>query len=555
MRRFGVTVLALLAAFVLVTPAFAGGGGERAGAPSSAAVQADPLGKYSPTIALTSVRATDDSIEHILSALKGETIEKNRFTALYEDQLGVTVSYQWIAKGDDQYNQKMNLSLASGDLPDFFAVNLNQLKQLADANLAVDMKGLSAQYAAPLTKEMFSQDQGISTDAATFDGKLLGIPEIAPLTDTAHMLYIRTDWLKNLNLQPPKTMDDLLKIMAAFTTQDPDGNGKNDTFGLAVANGLWKGFPDLMAFFNGFHADPAVWYEDGSGKLVYGSVQPEMRVPLQKLQDMYKAGEIDPEFRTKPGTKVADTVAAGKVGVAFGPDWLPFWPLNISHDADHKAMWQAFAVPSIDAKPAKVPLFLPTVRWTAVNAKAKHPEAVVKLLNLYIEKIWGKTAEADRFFGSGDTEGLWKLASIRALNPSQNFVIFKDVQAADKVGSADALAKSWGTSRAFYDAIKQYRAGNESKWPYEAVYGPLGSIKVLQDYLDSGNTIIARSTLTNSMADKQATLDKMENEVILKIILDTAEMSAFDQFVADWKRLGGDQIGQELNAWWAKARK
>ncbi len=47
-------------------------------------------------------------------------------------------------------------------------------------------------------------------------------------------ILIRKDWLDKLNLSVPVTLDDYLEVMRAFTLRDPDGNGKNDTFGYGA---------------------------------------------------------------------------------------------------------------------------------------------------------------------------------------------------------------------------------------------------------------------------------------------------------------------------------
>lgn len=41
----------------------------------------------------------------------------------------------------------------------------------------------------------------------------------------AMMMFIRQDWLDNLNLEIPTTMEELKAVAKAFTEQDPDGNG------------------------------------------------------------------------------------------------------------------------------------------------------------------------------------------------------------------------------------------------------------------------------------------------------------------------------------------
>ena len=63
-----------------------------------------------------------------------------------------------------------------------------------------------------------------------------------PFSAQANVLLIRKDWLDKLGLQPPKTWDDLAKVAQAFTTQDPDGDGKADTYGLAVPGSTSRGY-------------------------------------------------------------------------------------------------------------------------------------------------------------------------------------------------------------------------------------------------------------------------------------------------------------------------
>src|SRR6266536_1022487 len=63
-----------------------------------------------------------------------------------------------------------------------------------------------------------------------------------PFSAQANLLFIRSDWLTTLNLQPPKSWEDVAAIAKAFTTGDPDGNGKADTYGLAVPGSTTRGY-------------------------------------------------------------------------------------------------------------------------------------------------------------------------------------------------------------------------------------------------------------------------------------------------------------------------
>lgn len=63
-----------------------------------------------------------------------------------------------------------------------------------------------------------------------------------PFSAQANVLLIRSDWLQKVHMQPPTTWDQLEAVAKAFTTQDPDGNGKNDTFGLDVPGSTQRGY-------------------------------------------------------------------------------------------------------------------------------------------------------------------------------------------------------------------------------------------------------------------------------------------------------------------------
>jgi putative aldouronate transport system substrate-binding protein len=68
---------------------------------------------------------------------------------------------------------------------------------------------------------------------------------------------------------------------------------------------------------------------------------------------------------------------------------------------------------------------------------------------------------------------------------------------------------------------------------------------------DLGKITAFQSLPTPTMVERQVDLEKIRDETILGIIIGEQPMSAFDDYVAQWKSLGGDQITQEVNEWWA----
>ena len=105
------------------------------------------------------------------------------------------------------------------------------------------------------------------------------------------ILFLRTDWLKELGLPEPKTMDDFIEIAEAFKAKNPGGT--KQAYGIAVSKNPFStetGVTGLRAFLNGYHAYENIWMEDGNGGLMNSDIQPEMKQALAALQDMFKKG-------------------------------------------------------------------------------------------------------------------------------------------------------------------------------------------------------------------------------------------------------------------------
>ncbi|WP_371825352.1 extracellular solute-binding protein [Paenibacillus soyae] len=518
-----------------------------------------PLGKYDPPIEVTTARNLSDVVENnVLGVLEGETFEDNRWTRIYEEQLGIKIKNEWVVKGNpdsDQYVQKMNVTLASGELPDFLAVNAVQLKQLAESDLIEDMTDLYEKYASPLTKDILSQEGSGPFDAATFDGRLMAIPQVEPSIERSMFIWIRTDWLDKLGLQPPKTMADVLAVSKAFTDGDPDGNGKPDTFGLGVTKDLWGGANGLEGFMAGFKAYPNLWLEDESGKLVFGSIQPEVKKALQALQDMFKSGQIDKEFGIKDGGKVAEDITAGKVGMEYGEQWNSIWPLQLNKNNDPNAQWRAFPIVSENGDPAMVPQKFSTTKFFVVRKGVEHPEAVIKLFNLHLEKNWGETAEFDVYYAPPEAESVWQLSPVQPAPPKKNVTAYREIDAARKAGDFSTLK---GEAKTIQEKIDLFNSGSEegfAVWGWERIYGPEGSMGITDQYDKNNQFLIDKfvAAPTPTMVERKSTLEKLQDETFVKIILGEP-IDAFDKFVDDWKKLGGDQMTQEANDWYATTK-
>lgn len=482
----------------------------------------------------------------------GDSVYNNVWTRLYESRLGIRLKYLW-AVDSSQWEQRTNLMIASGELPDFFLASKIQFYQLLDAGLLEDLTDVYKKYASPQTKKVLTEGGPEPLASATINGRLMAIPFTSLAKEAAPILFIRSDWMKKLGLPEPKTMKDVLNISKAFTEKDPDGNGKRDTFGVGVD----KDFSWLTGFFNSYHAYPNIWIKDKTGKLVYGSIQPQVKVALKALQDMYKEGQIDPEFGTKDTRKVAESFAAGKIGIIYSSFPTPLYPLQDLRNRDPEAEWKPYPIRTIDGRAPKLQYSLPVNGYWVVKKGCKHPEALLKIMNLWVEifyfnkddKIWG-------MYGNDPATAneIWQNAHAQVHRAWKNLDQHYRVVGVLK-GTVD-ISELTGDDKGVLDRVRRFlEKGENSMWCWNKIYGEGGAMSIV-DYYKKRNCYIMDQfygPLTTTMTEKLPILQKLQNETFTKIIKG-APIEEFDKFVDEWKRLGGDIVTKEVNDWYTSRK-
>jgi putative aldouronate transport system substrate-binding protein len=557
----------LLAALLLVSASACGPAAEKtnAGGSTPASTAAAPsdestkpvnlVEKYSPEISLTAWRFLNNGIQFE----PGENIANNVYMRMYKEDLGINFTYVWTVP-EEQFDQKLNISVASGDLPDIMWLRNKQLIELTENDLLYDLTDLYKNNTSDFTKSILEQDAA-GFNSAKVNDRLMAIPYTGSAIDSLQLLYVRTDWLKNLGLEAPKTMQDLLKVAEAFTKNDPDKNNKSDTFGLALTKNFAKITEKHAAgagFFAGYHGYIRRWVKEDSGNLAYGSIQPQIKTALLQLQDMYKNGLIDKEFGVKDRDKVKESVTSGKVGITYGGMSTPGVFFKDHVLLDPKADWEALPLVSFDSAAATPVTKMPVERYFAVNKNCKHPEAIMKLVETaaegYARGATPEQIERNAKFGvtaSGISTFQYALIGFEPArkNLDAHLNILKAMETKD---TSILNAEEMG----YYDKIQKYKAGDNNFYGDAHIFGSPSSFDIINRYVESGNVLYDGfyGSLTPTMVEKSATLESMEDEVFTNIIMGQS-IGTFDKFVADWKNLGGDQITKEVNEWYAKNKK
>ena len=521
-------------------------------APITASAQnQDPLEKYDPEITVHFARCYDNTLDDNYFALNPDkSLTDNLWIDLYRDTLGINIKYDWIVKDGDEYEQKLNLCIVTGDIPEFVNVSALQLRQLAEADLILPLDDIYKSYASDFTKHVLTIGGMEPFEAATINGQLYGLP--MPTTDKdVDYLWIRMDWMDKLGLSIPTTVDEMIDVALAFSAADFDGNGMADTYGPVFTYTLWDGFGSLKGFFNAYDAYPGIWIEQ-DGDLVYGSLLPGCRDALAKLHEMYTLGLIDPEFGVKEARMVAQLTTTGHAGLAYGAQWNSIWPLQFSKNADPDAQWQAVPIVTGTDHSAKVQSNLTTDSWTVVRKDAAHPEALMKMYNLYIATNWGPDNQNEIYYAPLDSESIWKLSPITPEKPNKNLDAFLILDKARKTGD---MSDVQGEALSIHQKLQLFQTDPEkgfALWGWERIYGPNGAYSIYKQYLDENRILFDRfvAAPTEAMSNYLSTLDEIQNELFTQIILGQVSIDAYDRFVSEFYALGGQQITDEVNDWY-----
>ena len=218
----------------------------------------------------------------------------------------------------DDYQQKINVWVASSQLPDLFsidAITSSNYEKWVTQGVVHELPTDLSQY--PHLKKYLNQKdvQSYKYPMGKPEAKYYCIPR--PTYSNVDMwandvaVFLRKDWMERVGItKVPENMAEFITLMQAFTTKDPDGNGKKDTVGLTLYNAGW-----LYSMLLGY--EPAIngqWIKDRDGKWMPGFMTENAIKGAVALKKLYDAGGLDKDFATLKGEEGMDKFISGVAG-------------------------------------------------------------------------------------------------------------------------------------------------------------------------------------------------------------------------------------------------
>ncbi|HIT09029.1 MAG TPA: extracellular solute-binding protein [Candidatus Merdivicinus faecavium] len=264
----------------------------------------------SDTTASTGTSESSESEEpttiRIFNRLNAEVaVEDNPLLAEIENRLNLVIEYE--APPINNYNERLQITMASGDLPDIIynwgGADSNYEQWAADGLLA-ELDDYIPNYeniVANVPESMMEAMRSTNT------GKIHAIAK--PNMVNYWGMVINQQWLDNLDLEVPTTLDEFKEVMHAFTYDDPDGNGVDDTYGFSTA--VTGTAVDIPYISNAFGLGDVV-DKDGNPSTRY--CRTEYIDYLEFLRECYLDGSFDPEYFTNAYMADAEKLRAQTIG-------------------------------------------------------------------------------------------------------------------------------------------------------------------------------------------------------------------------------------------------
>jgi putative aldouronate transport system substrate-binding protein len=424
--------------------------------------------------------------------------------------------------------QQFGVMVASNVLPDLIVWNMSNFQggpaKLYQDGTIIKLNDLIDQH-APNLKKILEENPLIAKQIKADNGDIYVFPNLKVGDHGKYKTFsgqmIRKDWLDELGLQLPETIDEwelVLKTIKEkkgvipYTSEKDMLLGSKSSMDFIGAYGIGKDF-----YLNG-------------DKIQYGPLQPAFKDYLARMQKWYQEGLIDPDYASNDNKAKEAKITSGKAAATFGyiggsmGAWLPSL-----QQADPKAMLSAVQYPVLNK--GDEPKFTET-GWDYSNTGAvitsanKNPEATIKALDYLFSE---EGAMLKNFGIDGTTytlvDGQPKFTDLIMKNP-------------DGLPIGQAMAKNF---------IANYPFPGPDDDRYNDQYYSLDvqkeAVKAYAKFAkNSASVLIPPVSLTPEEASEfskiMTDVDTYRSEIVTKLIMGTSSLDSFDKAIEQFKKMG-----------------
>jgi putative aldouronate transport system substrate-binding protein len=441
----------------------------------------------------------------------------NEAVKIIEEHTGTKLDITWVP--NSAYNDKLNATIASGELPQIMMVASNKspgIVNAANSGMFWEIGPYLKDY--PNLSKLNSQ----VLNNIAIGGKVYGIFRSRPVAREG--IILRKDWLEAVGLSEPKTIDEFYNVIKAFSTMDPDKNGKSDTFGMYEGRGM-NGFQTILGWYGGPNL-----YGIQDDKIIPDFMMKEYVDAIKFYKRLYDEKLINQDFAVVPGTKRQEAINQGNAG------------LIISTMDDVNAGFN--------------------------DLVKANPKAVLDV----VSRINGPKGERLMLYNGGYV-GVYMFpkTSVKTEQDLKNILGFMDKLGDEKMQNLF----EWGVEGKHYKVENGKPARTDGK-AYETDINSIYQLrfddgskvragedapivkKYKQMFKDNAAIAIANpaeSFQSTTLAEKGSELTKIIQDARVKFIMGTIDEAGWNQAVEQWRKGGGDKVIEEYTAQYKAIKK
>lgn len=448
----------------------------------------------------------------------GEDENNNAYIKAIEEATNTEIEVTYVPNSD--VLSKVTTIIASGDEYDLLKLNcqnnegMNTMSRLISEGAVAPLTD-AIQRVAPELLDLINPD---ALPYISSKGEIYAMPTYQMPGN--QILYIRQDWLDNLGLSMPETLDEAKEVLRMFKEDDPDKDGIDDTIGTVIASAIGN---HSGAWFGAFGTQYGIWQED-QGSLVYSNVSDKMRNALEWFHALYEDGLLDERFTVSATADIREMVSTGQCGyVVMG--WSETRTSIENAVKNDGAVWAfaPFPVGEDGSNGIAERSLIHTLYFVPATSKN-----VDKMIEVF---AYGASAFQDLCYYGAEGE-------IRQMD-EQGKIILKD-----------DMHKKYQYRSEYLPGIdySRFAAEETARLADLGEYWHLPETLALASSAPINNAF--NSLPSEDMSKLSSSLSVYELEAITEFITGERDLNEWDTWVDEWYALGGQRLVEIVNEWY-----
>lgn len=499
-----------------------------------------PYGRYPETVVCTLGKMINAAYSGMP---EGDTYVNNAYTRYVKEKLNVEIDLT-LSADSPSYTAMAEMAVTNGEIPDVMVIeDADLLQKMVENDMIEDLTPYYESCFSDRIKEIYDSYGGSCFSMATFDGKIYAIPE-TDIDTGANFIWLRKDWMNELGLEDPKTLEDVEEIIRQFLAAEMGGEGQ--TVGLLCDKSLVADTTqcyNAVPVFMEYGAYPGIWVPQEDGTIVYGTTLPETKEALSLLRRWYQEGILDQQFLLRNIRNNASLVENGRSGSFFGWWWAPNNPLQAAVASHPEQVWQPYLISNTEDGAVVSGLTYETEKYVVVRKGYEHPVLVMKIMSLvydYARYEDKEATEIQEYF----SRSVDPTATPFVVNCDYRDAIQRTTGKLQSVLEGEEEESTLNTlERGYYNSCVSWLGDQESKASEWAAY--TSRITAVGQLMETEVTYINEGYSRGFCGIIPDALLEFENEYLLKIIIGENSLSSFDDMVESWYARGGSEATKQ----------